>query len=448
MMAGIAGIAGAKKGKLVERMLDKMTHRGRAWRNILEEKETTLGLIGFKIQEHALFEMKKDGFAQDGFGPGRFAQVQANSRGFILKRDPIGIAPLYYGWTNEGEFCFASEVKGLLAVTRDVHELPPGFNFDGQNLEPYYQLSIQPILNDPPAQIAAELRRRLEVSVEKSIGDGNVGAWLSGGLDSSTMAALARRHVDRLHTFAVGLPGAPDLDFARQMAEAIRSEHHEVIVKPDEILAVLPEVIYYLESFDALLVRSSILNYIVARQASHFVPAVFSGEGGDELFAGYDYLKALNPDDLPAELIDITGRLHNTALQRVDRCASAHGTVPHVGFLDPDVLEYAFRIPSEYKLRDGVEKWILRQAVADLLPAPVLNRPKSKFWLGGGVEDLLARYAEKQISMADFERERELPNGGRLNTREELLYYRIFTKHFGEFLDLSWMGRTKGAPIA
>ena len=348
-MTAIAGIASANKTNLIERMLEKMTHRGWAWRDVLEEKETTLGMIGGKIQEQALLKLKQGGLAQDGFGPGRLAHAQATAKGFVLKRDPIGVAPLYYGWTEDKEFCFASEVKGLMLATTDIHELPPGHVFDGQKLEPYYQLAVQSPISDPPEQIAAELRRRLELAVEKSIGDGNVGSWLSGGLDSSTMAALARPHVDRLHTFAAGLPGAPDLEYARQMADHIHSEHHEIVVGSDEILSVLPEVIYYLESFDALLVRSSILNYLVARLASQFVPAVFSGEGGDELFAGYDYIKGLKPDDLPAELIDITGRLHNTALQRVDRCASAHGTVPHVCFLEPDVVDYALHIPVEYQ---------------------------------------------------------------------------------------------------
>ncbi len=447
-MTAIAGIAVKNKSDLIERMLEKMKHRGGAWHESLDGKQTTLGMIGTKIQEQNKFALKNSEIAQDGFGPGRFSQAQATARGFILKRDPIGVAPLYYGWTKEGEFCFASEIKGLLLATTDVHELPPGFTFDGQQLDPYYQLAIQPPISDPPEQIAVELRQRLELAVENSIGDGNVGSWLSGGLDSSAMAALARPHVDCLHTFAAGLPGAPDLEYARQMADHIHSEHHDVIVGYDEILAVLPEVIYYLESFDALLVRSSILNYLVARQASNFVPAVFSGEGGDELFAGYDYLKGLSPEELPAELIDITGRLHNTALQRVDRCASAHGTVPHICFLDPGVVDYALRIPVEYKSRDGIEKWILRQAVADLLPEAVLNRPKAKFWQGGGVEDLLARYAEEQVSTNDFDNERTLPNGWRLNTKEELLYYRIFKKHFGAIENLDWMGRTKGAPVA
>jgi asparagine synthase (glutamine-hydrolysing) len=445
-MTAIAGIASIDKCDLIEKMLEKMTHRGWAWLDILEEKTTTLGIIGIKIQEKALGALKQGGIAQDGFGPARFAQAQATPGGFTLKRDPIGIAPLYYGWTKKGEFCFASEVKGLMLATNDIHELPPGCSFDGKILEPYFQLSISSPLDDPTEQIAMELRRRLELAVVNSIGDGNVGSWLSGGLDSSIMAALARSHVSRLHTFATGLPGAPDLVYAQQMAEHIHSEHHELIVGLDDILAVLPEVIYYLESFDALLVRSSILNYLVARLASQFVPAVFSGEGGDELFAGYDYIKGLKPEELPAELVEITSRLHNTALQRVDRCASAHGTVPNVCFLDPDVVDYALRIPVEYKLHDGVEKWILRQAVADLLPESVLNRPKAKFWQGGGVEDMLARDAEEQISAADFKQERNLPNGWRLNSKEELMYYRIFKEYFGDIENLDWMGRTKGAP--
>jgi len=111
------------------------------------------------------------------------------------------------------------------------------------------------------------------------------------------------------------------------------------------------------------------------------------------------------------------------------------------------VVDFALRISAEYKLRDGIEKWILRQAMADALPEAILNRAKAKFWQGAGVEDLLARYAEEKVNEADFARERELPDGSRLNTKEELMYYRIFKEHFGEFNDLSWVGRTKGAPL-
>ncbi len=261
------------------------------------------------------------------------------------------------------------------------------------------------------------------------------------------MAALARPHVDKLYTFAAGAPNAPDLEHAREAAEFIGSDHHEVVVSFNEMMDALPEVIYHLESFDALLIRSSITNYLVAKAASDYVPAVFSGEGGDELFAGYEYIKSMDIEDLPDELIDITNRLHNTALQRVDRSSAAHGTVAHVGFLDPDVVDYALRIPPDLKLHDGVEKWILRRAMDGLLPESILDRTKSKFWEGAGVGNQLSQYAEERINDSEFECERVLPSGEVLNTKEELMNYRIFKEQFGEFEDLAWMGRTKGAPV-
>ncbi len=446
-MSGIAGIISPQKNQLVESMLQKMNHRGQAWQAITENNETTLGMNGITIQKKAWIDFKENGLAKDGCVPGRFAEAQTTKNGVILKRDPIGAAPLYYGWTKENELCFASEVKALLLATTDIHELPPGSTFDGEMVTSYYDVNIRQPVNETPEVIAKNLRKKLENSIEKSIGDGEIGSWLSGGLDSSIMAALASQKVNEVHTFAAGLNGAPDLFFASQMADHIHSDHYEVIVGLDEILTTLPEVIYSLETFDALLIRSSILNYIVAKFASDYVPAVFSGEGGDELFAGYDYLKGMESEMLPSELVDIIGRLHNTALQRVDRCASAHGTLPHLGFLDPDVVDYALQIPHEYKLKDGVEKWILRQSVSDLLPDPILNRTKAKFWEGGGFEDLIAEYADSQVSSHDFEAERELSNGWRINTKEELLYYRLFKEYFGEVEDLTWMGRTKGAPI-
>jgi len=179
------------------------------------------------------------------------------------------------------------------------------------------------------------------------------------------------------------------------------------------------------------------------------VGAVFSGEGADELFAGYSYMKQLDADQIAAELVDSTHRLHNTALQRVDRSASAHGLVAFLPFLDPEVVEYALAIPTALKLRrEGavVEKWILRYALIDRLPDAVLWRRKAKFWQGAGVGDLLAQYADERIDDDAFRRERALPGGAMLNTKEELLYYRIFREHFGPLADLSWVGRTQGAP--
>jgi asparagine synthase (glutamine-hydrolysing) len=428
-------------------MLDRLSHRGRHWCEIREAEGTTLGVLGSQIQQADLKELPK-GIVRDQASAGHFAQAQAQNGGFELQRDRLGVRPLYYGWTSDGAFCFASEVKGMLAVTRDIHEMPPGYSFDGGKMTMNAEITVQPELNESAETIARELRRRLESTVQARIGNGDVGSWLSGGLDSSVMVALAHPHVSKLHTFAAGMAGAPDLEFARVAAEFLHAEHHERVIQPAEMFASLSDVIYALESFDAWLIRSSVMNYLVAKTAADYVPAVFSGEGGDELFAGYDYLKSLDPAELPSELIDITNRLHNTALQRVDRCSSAFGTVAHVGFLDDNVVDYALQIPSGLKLRNGVEKWILRESMRDALPDSILWRPKAKFWQGAGVEDFLARHAKEQISDADFKLERNLPNGVQLNTKEELFYYRIFRERFGDFDDLSWMGRTKGSPVA
>jgi asparagine synthase (glutamine-hydrolysing) len=343
--------------------------------------------------------------------------------------------------------CFASEVKALLTATPDVHEVPPGHQVDGRGPRRYAgRIGTGALPDETVEKVAAGLRRRLNQAVARVAAGEVVGAWLSGGLDSSSLAALARPHARRLHTFAAGMAGAPDLEFARAVADHIGSDHDEVVVGPKDLLLVLPAVIYHLESFDALLVRSSLMSYLVSRAAANCVGQVLSGEAGDELFAGYHYLKSLDPLRLPDELVDITERLHNTALQRVDRCASAFGVVAHVPFADPDVVSYAFRIPAKLKLRDGVEKWILRQAMTGLLPGPVLNRTKAKIWQGAGVGESLAAETEIQISDRELELERTLPNGWLLSSKEELLYYRIFRERFGDASSLDWMGRTKVTP--
>jgi asparagine synthase (glutamine-hydrolysing) len=428
-------------------MLDRIAYRGRAGREIVEADRATLGLVWTEAQGDSAAVLRNKHALRDEAGEGHLAEARVVEDQVVLTRDQIGVAPLYYGQTPDGTLAFASEVKALLEVTQHIRQLPAGHTYRDGQMRPYFQLEVQEPVQDSPEAVAAELRRRIEKSVAKRIGGpGQVGSWLSGGLDSSTMAALARKHVDTLHTFAIGFEGAPDLKHAREVAEFIGSDHHEVVVTTEDLLRALPDVIYHLESFDALLLRSSLTNNLVAEEASHYVSAVFSGEGGDELFAGYAYLKGLDPAALPVELIDITNRLQNTALQRVDRSASAHGTVAHVGFLDPDVVDYALRIPPSLKLRDGTEKWILRACMEGELPKSVLTRTKSKFWEGAGVGEHLLSHAKGQISDAEFEQERRLPNGWELNSKEELLYYRIFRERFGDLDDLTWMGRTKGAP--
>lgn len=447
-MTGIAGVLLPGQTELVNQMLDSITHRGPDWRVVIELEHATLGMVGSDQHISAKMDFERHHLGRDSAAPGHLAQAAVVNDHIELRRDRLGLAPLYYGDVSEGVLVFGSEMKALLPATSHIKEFPPGHQLSNGSLIGFDTLDILPVVEDAPETIKNNLHQRLHSAVQDRIHGEDIGAWLSGGLDSSTMVALARPYFSCFHTFAAGLEGAPDLMFARYAAKHLDTEHHEIILTPDDLRRALPEVIYHLESFDALLVRSSLTNYIAGQIASDYVSAVFSGEGGDELFAGYEYLKEIPQEQLANELIDITARLHNTALQRVDRCSAAHGLQAHVCFLDPQVLEYSIRIPSEYKLVDGVEKWILRQSVSELLPESILQRPKAKFWQGAGIGELLADYAGQKISDEEFDHNRTITQGWSLNSKEELLYYYYFQDCFGEFEDLSWMGRTKGAPIA
>jgi asparagine synthase (glutamine-hydrolysing) len=444
-VSGIAGVNQPGKERIVKKMLKKISHRGNAGWKVKKIENATLGIVYTESQKKSLSRLIQKNEASDGDGSGHLALAKVKENGIVLKRDRLGIAPLYYGKDGEGTLYFASEVKALVDFCSDVKMVPPGCKLEEEQVTSYYELEKKEPLKIEPEIIAKHLRHLIKNSIERKTDQAaEIGCWLSGGLDSSALASLSSANGHKLYTFVVGLDGSPDLEFAQTVAQFIGSEHHEVVVRFNDFLSVLPEVIYHLESFDALLVRSSIINYIVAQKTSEYVNDVLSGEGGDELFAGYHYLKRLPPEELEEELIDITKRLHNTALQRVDRNSSAHGTVAHVCFLDPEVVDYALRIPAEYKIRDNVEKWILRVALDGMLPEQVLNRKKCKFWEGAGVGELISDYADSTITDGDFRCERILKNGWIINSKEELLYYRFFRERFGELENLSWMGRTKG----
>jgi len=481
-MAGIVGVAVPGETAEVEETLARIAHRGRAGQSVRSLPFATFGEVWPEAQKALFVDVEDHAVALDGevhnwtalaagatspleaiewayerVGPdfvalldGPFALAISTPGGVFLGRDVVGKSPLYWGkW--RGVICFASEVKGLLPIASDIRAFPPGHYYDpNKGLGGFAEIATGDSLRMPAGEIAGALRARLVESVSKRMRGGTVGAWLSGGLDSATMAALARRQTPRLETFAAGLEGAPDLEYARVVADFIGSVHRERVCSLKELLAALPEVIYHLESFDCLLVRSSLVNFLVGKLASDHVPAVLSGEGGDELFAGYSYLRKLPLERLPDELVDITKRLHNTALQRVDRCSASHGLVARTGFLDRGVMEYALGIPAEMKLHtDGspVEKWILRRAMKGLLPDDVLRRPKAKFWEGAGVRELISAHVEEIVSDADFAKERVAGDGVVLRTKEEVHYFRIFREQFGPSFDPALVGRTKSVPV-
>jgi asparagine synthase (glutamine-hydrolysing) len=235
------------------------------------------------------------------------------------------------------------------------------------------------------------------------VADVEVGSFLSGGLDSSIIAALAMQASSRrLKTFSVGIAGSPDLVAARRVAEHIGSDHFERAFTVKEVAEVLPHVIYHLESADVDLVRSAVPTHFAAKLARQHVKAVLTGEGADELFAGYAYHHAYvdRPRELADELTRSLGTMHNINLQRVDRITMAESLEARTPFLDRELIDFAQSIPASLKLRrtdpaapdstgTTTEKWILRKACGDLLPHDLIWRKKAQFDEGSGTVEAL-----------------------------------------------------------
>jgi asparagine synthase (glutamine-hydrolysing) len=489
-MSGIAGIFSAQNHEILAGILEKIKHRGnsspKTWEGVtaifgafsIDSINSKPGPISTPSGERAivmdgaiynLTELQKNldfHTIEDGsnaevvlhafedlgtriFGrlEGEFALAIIDEERFVLARDRLGIKPLYFGFHGSSLY-FASEVKGLVGIADQIHEFPPGhFLISDHGMYPYDPYFPQQVKIDGALDSAEQIAGHLNRAVKRSIPEGaEVGVWLSGGVDSSVIAALARPYVDRLYTFSAGIEGAPDLKYAQQVAQHIGAQHYERIYGVEEMYEVLDKVIYHLESFDAPLVHSAVSNYLVSELASDYVPFVLSGEGGDELFAGYAFQKEYQSEmELTLSIQAAISALHNTALQRVDRSAAAHGTGVAVPFLDPDVVQYALAIPSRWKIRgpQEMEKWPLRQGLADTLPGEVIWRGKSKFWEGSGSGETLTSSAETTVTDEEFENERYLGNGDQLNSKEELLYYRIFKQHFGDSVPIHEIGRTQ-----
>ena len=233
------------------------------------------------------------------------------------------------------------------------------------------------------------------------------------------------------------------------MADTLGTQHHEYIYAEQDMLDVLPDVVYYLESFDPALVRSAIPNFMLARMASEHVKVMLTGEGADELYAGYSYLQRYEtPGDLQEELVNITEALHNTNLQRGDRMSMAHGLEARVPFLDVDSVSMALSIPPEWKLqRDGrPAKDLLRRAYEGLLPEEIVNRPKMKFSKGAGSSDILAERAEEGVSDNDFQQEKDRLKRDwdyNLQNKEALVYYQMLSEHYQDEWIMPNMGSSR-----
>ncbi|MFB9568322.1 asparagine synthase (glutamine-hydrolyzing) [Saccharopolyspora hordei] len=354
---------------------------------------------------------------------------------FVAARDRLGIKPLYWAEVG-GTRWFASELRAFPAAVQDaVETFPPGCSWTPETglvrfADPVPDPDGAPDWAALPTEVAEKATREVLVdSVRRHLmADVEVGVFLSGGLDSSIVAAIAAAECaeagQRLKTFAVGTAGSPDLRAARAAAEHLGTEHHEAVFDAERAVAVLDDVVRSVESFDASLVRSAVPNWFLAELASRHVKAVLTGEGADELFAGYGYYHRAHADDLPAELVRTIGALHGLNLQRCDRVTMAHGLEARVPFLDTDVIAHAMSLPAELKaLEDGVEKAHLRRAFSGWLPDELLWRRKAQFGTGSGAQDLLTPYWESRVTDAEL-----AASAAPVRTKEELAYYRTFRR--------------------
>ncbi|MFC5829224.1 asparagine synthase (glutamine-hydrolyzing) [Nonomuraea insulae] len=358
---------------------------------------------------------------------------------FVAARDRLGIKPLY--WARDGEARhFASELRAFpTALQAAVEVFPPGCYWTPQDGLVRFADAVPRHGSATWEGIAAEDAEKatrdvlVDSVVRHLMADVEVGVFLSGGLDSSLVAAIAAAEYaakgKRLKTFAVGTVSSPDLLAAREAAEFLGTEHHEAVFDAEQAVAALDEVVASVESFDASLIRSAVPNWFLSELASRHVKAVLTGEGADELFAGYDYYhrEHAGPGELEAELVRTLEHLHGLNLQRCDRVTMAHGLEARVPFLDADVIAHATSLPPEMKALEagGMEKGHLRRAFAGWLPDRLLWRRKVQFGTGSGAQDLLTPHFDQRVSDAELSAAGD-EYGIELRTKEELAYYRVF----------------------
>ena len=383
-----------------------------------------------------------------------FSLVITDGKDIFAARDLLGIKTLFYGW-KDGNLYLASELKGILQVTGEVYEFPNGYYMDrsGQltrfaelpkSPPKFWDSGIDEMSGDIREIIGRSFRSRVDFSVP-------TGGLLSGGMDSSVINYLASKAYKekfgqgaRLKTFVLGVGESEDRHSARIVAKHIDSEHRELIVNLEQVLEVLSEVIYYLESFDPSLVRSSVSNYLISRYAKEQgIQVLLSGEGGDEVFCGYTYLRQFSSDELFAKQMECIGFLHNNASLRLDRmnhCNSIRDVAP---LISGELLQYSLAIPPQYKQRpekdQKIEKWIFRKAYEDVLPESIVWRSKQEFSQGSGSASVLPAYFEEQIpdhELAQFQAEYPM-----IRSKEELHYFRLFTEHFGHGLAVETVGQ-------
>lgn len=402
----------------------------------------------------ALYRKKGIGFLEDLNGIFAFALYDSENDSWLIARDPVGVIPLYIGWDNEGRLYVASELKALEGVCSSIKPFLPGhywYSREGVMTRWYKRdWTEYGAVKDNTTDLAA-LRSALEAAVKRQLmSDVPYGVLLSGGLDSSVISAIAKKYAAKrietdsrneawwpqLHSFAVGLEGAPDLVAARKVAEHIGTVHHEIHYTVQEGLDAIRDVIYFIETYDVTTVRASTPMYLLARVIKSMgIKMVLSGEGADEVFGGYLYFhKAPDAEAFHEETVRKLGKLHLYDCLRANKSLCAWGVEGRVPFLDKEFLDVAMRIdPKDKMVKNGrIEKWVLRKAFEDLLPESVVWRQKEQFSDGVGYNwiDSLKKITREQVSDTDMAHAAERFPVNPPRNKEEYYYRCIFEEHF------------------
>ena len=402
----------------------------------------------------ALYRERGLDFLNELNGIFAFALYDKLNDAYFIARDHIGIVPLYRGWDKYGNFYVASELKALEGTCPRIEVFPPGhYLYSREGVEKRWynpEWRSYAYVKDNKSSIE-DLRNALERAVHRQLmSDVPYGVLLSGGLDSSIVSAVARKYAarrietedlseawwPRLHSFAVGLKGSPDLVAAQKVADHIGTVHHEVIFSIQEGLDAISDVIYHLETYDVTTVRASTPMYLLARLIKSMgVKMVLSGEGADEIFGGYLYFhKAPDAKSFHDETVRKLDKLYLYDCLRANKSLAAWGIEGRVPFLDKEFLDVAMSLNPEDKMAsDGrMEKWILRKAFEDMLPESVAWRQKEQFSDGVGYNwiDTLKQIVSEKVSETQMDTAKyRFPINPPLS-KEEYYYRSIFSEHF------------------
>lgn len=402
----------------------------------------------------ALYRDKGIDFLEDLSGIFAFALYDAERDEFLIARDPIGVIPLYIGYDDDGKVYVASELKALEGQCDRYEPFLPGHYYWSREpgMKRYYKRDwfSYDAVKDNAASVT-DIHDALEAAVKRQLmSDVPYGVLLSGGLDSSVISAIAEKFSERriedddkerawwprLHSFAVGLKGAPDLAKAKLVADYIGTVHHEINYTIQEGLDAIRDVIYFIETYDVTTVRASTPMYLLARVIKSMgIKMVLSGEGADEIFGGYLYChKAPSPKAFHEETVRKLSKLYMYDCLRANKSLSAWGVEGRVPFLDKEFLDVAMRTNPEAKMCPGktIEKRIVREAFANMLPDEVAWRQKEQFSDGVGYSwiDTLKKITSDQVSDEQMAHAAERFPINPPRNKEEYYYRSIFAEHF------------------